>query len=108
MAIFRVGQRVRFTGKTSDFLGGLGLQVKAGDCGTIIHKDPRGWRDWSVQFDGLPRWVGADNWQLAPLTDPKADEFIESVKKWGPLHEEPKRIETLGDLLRHAKEQLQR
>lgn len=92
MTTFRVGQRVRIV-----WLGGAAAR-RASDVlgreGTIT-AIPSAWHpraECDVEIDGAPAVAyGYEDrpWaalfvNLAPLTDPKADAFIESVKKWKP------------------------
>ena len=87
MATFRVGQRVRFAGPYSRHVNGPGLRIRVGQAGTIIGKACGvSLRDWFVLYDGEDAAAISDGWQLRPLTDPKADEFIERIKK---LEREP-------------------
>lgn len=93
MATFKVGDRVKVVS------GGDGQERQAlGTCGTVIGlPGPAGL--YEVRMDiGLTNrgfdWLWWPH-ELAPLTDPKADEFIESLKKLKPLHEEPRVVHQL-------------
>jgi hypothetical protein len=93
MATFKVGQRVRI------------LKWWHGE-GTIMRRpDPD---FWAVLSDTKGREVGFLDCELAPLTDPKADEFIERVKKWKPEPEivAPKHVTTYSDLVNEVLRQL--
>ena len=72
MATFHVGQRVKRIGE--------GMFIPLGSEGTIISPVYDGLCQWRVAFDGLHEWNCVQE-NLAPLTDPKADEFIERIKK---------------------------
>lgn len=92
MAIFRVGQRVRIIsaepGSDADRDGIVGREGTITSIpGVTLFGTPH---DCSLEIEGYEYTLNSDFRQLAPLTDPKADEFIERVKGWGPLHEEPK------------------
>ena len=105
MATFKVGQRVRVIGTDRspkdcnparpDFPTVVGRQA------TILGPLKKGWdgykhywghpldvdgigrlNDWGRQIIAKPKF-------LVPLTDPKADSFIESIRKMKP-YEEPK------------------
>lgn len=98
VATFKVGQRVRIT---TD--GGL-PQCKAGAEGTIKTLNLRTEAPWgmchAVVVDGVHSWHVSGCWCipiifLAPLTDPKTDAFIESLKKLG---REPKPLEVVETL----------
>ena len=95
MATFKVGQRVRVMRQTNAIRDG----VLAGREGVIVLKGGHGSltdRDWTVELPGTLNSRGTSVWcfnsdQLAPLTDPKADAFIEQVKRWKPEPEPVKR-----------------
>ncbi len=88
MATFKVGQRVRIiqSSKHPDNVGREGVITHDlwmdPHCS---HSYARGRLVYNVALDGHPHAVhgtwGALPEQLAPLTDPKADEFIEGLKK---------------------------
>lgn len=99
MATFKVGQRVKKIAKHDG--GGKAFQwpirVPLGALGTVIKglslvEPINGLRPelvYTVAFDGIHSGYGLGGYScaphtLAPLTDPKADEFIERVKKWKP------------------------
>jgi hypothetical protein len=97
MAMFKVGQRVKVVGHVLE----PGNMDFRGLCGTVLGHES----DYNlgltvvVELDGKRSFGGycfAPE-ELAPLTDPKADEFIESIKKLKPLHEEPKVQRTKQD-----------
>jgi hypothetical protein len=85
MATFKVGQRVKVIRSQGFIPKAVGREA------TIIAIEPN--RRCSaahyIAIDGLPCdsliVIGATGWaypdQLAPLTDPRADAFIESLKK---------------------------
>lgn len=92
---FKIGQRVRFVGGPTkagrrfyDEAKAVGLEGVITRAGNIF--------DWVVRYDSLyypggtllPNEGFADSCQLAPLTDPKADEFMERIKNLKP-YEEP-------------------
>ncbi len=95
MATFKVNDKVRIVGATK-------FHQHIGKEGVITHElwiDPnsaqsaKGRLVYGVEIIGHPHPIFGD-WSalpehLAPLTDPKADEFIESLKKLGrePLTE---------------------
>jgi hypothetical protein len=83
MATFKVGQRVRVIAHYGDEPAPKGGWI--GREGIVIARRWRGifsgWR-WYLNLGGF-EWYFHDA-ELAPLTDPKADEFIEAVKKWKP------------------------
>ena len=96
MANFKVGDRVRVVGQfpgTKPRL--IGLE------GVIVNHDPNDILDrhWDVRLP-VSEKVGTlppDVWcfashHLAPLTDPSADRFIESIKRLGrePINDAPK------------------
>jgi hypothetical protein len=87
MAKFKVGQRVRVIGH----FGGSRIPREKrwiGHEGTIIarpwHGILSGW-NWYLDLNGF-RYYFHDA-ELAPLTDPKADAFLESIRKLKPLYE---------------------
>lgn len=97
MATFRVGQRVRITqespdsnaparccGKTAVIVSIPSELIQGRDCDILIDDFPRSWVESGAYQAGF--------WQLSPLTDPKADAFIESIKKLGrePVNDVPK------------------
>jgi hypothetical protein len=101
MATFKVGQRVKVIA-----VDGLKWSFLVGCTGTIIPVPPvpplsRQAKDFPVDLDGLPCPLPSGTWgfnadQLAPLTDPKAEAFIEGLKK---LAREPAPLErhAVGD-----------
>lgn len=104
MATFKVGQRVRIVRSRWAF--------RVGAQATIIALHRSTWRTdgrtgdaWDLDVDGVGR-IGVHGHQiayfsdeLAPLTDPKADAFLDSIRKLKPLHEEPKVKRELGTLV---------
>lgn len=92
MAIFKVGQRVRIKCAMSKLNGREGRIIASR---TIMFRvqDNRAGKCWHVTVDdhgptgenGFPLTYFND--ELLPLTDPKADEFIEGIKKLRPLHD---------------------
>lgn len=90
MAKFRVGQRVRVVWIEPNAT--WHMQHVLGKEATVIGR----FHDlWAIDVDGVGTQTpfGPARFfdrQLAPLTDPKADEFIENIRKLKPLHEEPK------------------
>jgi hypothetical protein len=85
MAMFRVGQRVRIV-DAMVMMGREGIitSINPDDawpgCDCVLYvptfPDTDNCYEWSACF-----------YQLAPLTDPLAEKFIETVKLWGPLKE---------------------
>jgi hypothetical protein len=98
MATFKVGQRVKvvsvegaITQADLEALGKEGVIVALGPvrCGGILSSIDR---EYNVRLEGVsvtPNY-GFDACHLAPLTDPKADAFIERIKNLKP-YEEPTR-----------------
>jgi hypothetical protein len=87
MATFKVGQRVkRIGGCARAFYPCAPAEVQ----GTILKaiESPHHDREllWKVAFDNGNSWCCVSE-SLAPLTDPKAEQFIESLKKLAPLDE---------------------
>lgn len=83
MANFKVGQRVRVVKTHMHSIPWL-----IGKEGTILRATTEhgGWgpAEWAVRVDGTPwDYMLFLSCHLAPLTDPKADEFIEKLKKLG-------------------------
>ena len=93
MATFKVGQRVRVVGQaeSSKHLWGSIVGVEA-----VIHAAPYLDADCGIALAGDTRIWRSDFAYLAPLTDPKADAFIERVKSWKPepVMPAPNRITT--------------
>lgn len=85
--IYKVGQRVKRV-KTGPS-GGL-YELPLGSVGTITHD--AGGAFVAVDWDNHPDLNSPDagwcRYSLAPLTDPLAEQFIQSVKSWGPLEKE--------------------
>lgn len=86
MAIFKVGQRVASNRDSGD-----GIVPKNAE-GTIIEIDNSIW-PYRVRFDGYRSMADhglydCDSSDIRPLTDPKADAFIEGLKRL--RYEEPK------------------
>lgn len=88
MATFRVGQRVKYVsgilprhpiGSEGTVVAVPAIELQSGDGGV------------SVKFDSdhAPGYSHVRSSSVVPLTDPKADAFIESLKKLKP-YEEPK------------------
>src|SRR5688572_12692439 len=98
MATFKVGQRVRIVGDSQHFgMEGVVMGTQTFEETYCVSTGQRFKPDWcypvaipgsrSPRADGL--WWKAAH-EMRPLTDPYASSFIERVKTWGPLHEEPK------------------
>lgn len=96
MSTYKVGQRVRIVYEDSDCCGQTGV-IWAIDTTTPWHPDdsktnPPG---YLIDIDGWGRYaedgdlLAFEAHELAPLTDPAADAFIESIKRLKP-YEEPK------------------
>lgn len=91
MATFKVGQRVRVINPERGWESMSGLQ------GIVTSTDPSNFvrslkppYDYGVTLDrAVETFTGPSAsfkfyaWELAPLTDPKADAFIEKLKKLG-------------------------
>jgi hypothetical protein len=103
---FRIGDRVRIL-SPGNLHGSTGtvwdIKRPATWWERLMGAEPWRWQDhaiamgvhpketaYLVDVDGLGRYgispgpFGFPSYWLAPLTDPKADAFIESVKKWKP------------------------
>lgn len=85
MATFKPGQRVKVK------IDGLVKPNYVGKIGTFIgYNKPTGLlrgfpnMDCEVLFDGQPRSCFGPSWSLAPLVDPKAEEFVEKIKNMCP------------------------
>lgn len=100
MAAFKVGQRVRFVKTDNPALADL-----VGREATIVSIPAWSSGDCSITIDGalgrtyggfLPSFATLFT-HIAPLTDPKADEFIERIKKLGnePMPLSPADLETV-------------
>lgn len=94
MAKFKVGQRVRVIAhyghrRDAPYGGWVGQE------GTIIARRWlgifSGW-SWFLNLGGF-EWHFHDA-ELAPLTDPKAGAFLESIRRLKPLDDEPKQPAT--------------
>ena len=94
MAAFKVGDKVRIVSDI-DAQGAIVEHANVGMEAVILARGPAGggW-DWHLYVPNAPdvprspsddlheqKHHFADSCQLAPLTDPKADSFIESLKK---------------------------
>lgn len=90
MATFKVGQRVRKIGPlVREGPRAVWAQVvPLGAVGAIqaVGPDVDG-REYTVTYDAYGPHHGAMGYQLAPLTDPGTDAFIEKIKKLEPLRE---------------------
>ena len=101
MANFKVGQRVRVIANHGDKVG----DMIVGHEGMLVRRKSEWWCGdrcfpvWIVSVPTAPfsdplsnlrpdEWACMDE-ELAPLTDPKADAFLESIRKLKP-YEEPK------------------
>lgn len=95
MATFKVGQEVRFArgvkpayknliGKTGRIAAVPGEFCPDESFGGPFH--------WDCRVDLAGGWAGTNCMfsELEPATDPKADAFLEAIRKLKPLHEEPK------------------
>lgn len=97
MATFKVGDRVKFV-RHAHYTNPIPL----GTTGTVIERlrltiDDEVSVLVDAAHDGGTRERYAKPWQLAPLTDPKADAFLEKMRKLKPYEErEPVLIE-VGD-----------
>ncbi len=112
MATFKVGDKVRVV--RSDFARWSYL---VGMEGVVVR--PGSYWDWIVSIPGAPRLetlsdlgdaFGFYSHELAPLTDPGADAYIERVKSWKPEPVEVAREkfirrmeEVVGPLAIHAR-----
>ena len=90
MATFKVGQRVRIVQHIFvPQAGGKAYPDAVGREATILRLCLQRPFDWVIQIDNIPGEALAQNAELAPLTDPGADAFIESLKKL-KHYEEPR------------------
>jgi hypothetical protein len=87
MAQFKVGQRVK---KVAHATEGSNV-VHIGAVGTIVHTPCANGMQWAIRYDdytavsafGEPAGIaGAESKWLAPLTDPRASEFIEDMERF--------------------------
>jgi hypothetical protein len=106
MTTFKVGQRVRIvTPGFPECDGKEGTIVRAWDyphCPRI--PDNRAGASWNVRLDcDFCNELRYFDDELRPLTDPRADAFIASVKSWGPLKEKRTYAELLDDVLAHIR-----
>lgn len=77
MAQFRIGQRVRIVASSAEHdLKGVETHITG-----PAYDSPRGVGYPTAATDG--KYKGVLEWALAPLADPKADAFIERLKKLG-------------------------
>lgn len=91
MANFKVGQRVRIVNDIVFGFRAVPPNYYLGKEAVIIA--PGGYKqsDWRLLVAGETPYLAdvfARNEELVPLTDPKADEFVERIKKLKP-YEEP-------------------
>lgn len=103
---YKVGDRVKKIASNGEGL----VEIPLGTVGTIAGSGIS--RTWKILWDGFPdsqsregKGWSAYSYQLAPLTDPKADAFLEGIRKWKP-YEEPKHIEEFGTFTRETWERL--
>lgn len=96
MATLKVGMRVRIVGVDRHDSNAVRT---LGHTGTITHAFRHGYQ-WAVEVDDVPAPGEYAFWayhthQLAPLTDPRAEEFIAKLKKLGnePVPLTPKQME---------------
>ena len=101
MATFRVGDKVRKIAPPIDGVNHVPMGAEGVITGPGLPMST-GVTYYEASFG--PRLTGMNmaEFQLAPLTDPKADEFIERVKKWKP---EPEVVLTPEDRLMQRNEQ---
>lgn len=98
--IYKVGQRVRIV-KAEVRREWVGREATI----TRVHINTPVWTANGADIETLPigyrlaidgvgerhsdgTWIVAQSHQIAPLTDPLAEQFIQSVKSWGPLEKE--------------------
>lgn len=89
MATFKVGQRVkRISHPMLPHQQGLAehTPLPLGAEGIVTEVTRHIW----VRVDGTSTVWPCFPHTLAPLLDPKADQFMETVKKWKPLYEPPR------------------
>ena len=101
MANFKVGQRVRVIAVHQDVVKREDHLIGREGCITAYCPDyvrHGRWLPWEVRLDG-GLLCGFAAHHLAPLTDPKADEFIERIKNLKP-YEEPL-VPSFGNVLIH-------
>ena len=99
MATFKVGQRVRIVGATKHphMIGRQAIVTRGLEIDPLSQYNRE---SYEIEVPGHPhpihgRWNALPE-HLAPLTDPKADAFIERVKSWKPepVMPAPNRITT--------------
>lgn len=102
VATFKAGDRARFIGGTSSVaVLKSGNKLTIGEQGTIRGglSFERTWNTaephwgYAVEFDKTRGSRGrglffVEPHMLAPLTDPLAEQFLATVKSWGPLEKE--------------------
>jgi hypothetical protein len=90
MATFKVGQRVRYTSGHLEKvpLHAEGVVVAAGVGGGAEFCDCD-FPGAQADFNNVPGRARVHHTSIVPLTDPKADAFIESIKRLKP-YEKPK------------------
>lgn len=107
MATFTVGQRVRIVKTYHDhsFKGREATIIATNQSGFSRYTGEWCEGYYHLNVDGIgPRGdtglrLCVAGEQLAPLTDPKAEQFLASIRKLKPLHEEPKRVERIPSML---------
>jgi hypothetical protein len=78
MANFKVGDRVR---KVQIY--GAGFEpIPIGATGTIAGVQTVSLWEYEVRYDGFGEVCVADAFMIAPLTDPRAQEFIEDMERF--------------------------
>ena len=87
MATFKVGQRVKVIAISP---GDWGTKCRVGDEGIVVapRYPMKFGHEWCVYIERLQHEYEFYSYELAPLTDPKADEFIERIKKM-KVYDEP-------------------
>ncbi len=92
MATFKVGQGVKKVSHRIGGSGGWGAPIGAEGVIGSAPDDPENRGQWGVLWDGYQSTHDTHEYcvaayMIAPLTDPKADAFIESLKKMKPYME---------------------
>ncbi len=108
MANFKVGQRVRISPDMKYCIPKCRPLVGAETVITSERFEEFGEVGYrTAATDTIPNCIGVQEQYLIPLSDPKADEFIERIRKMKPYDEpvapkhEGNRLVTLDEMLRN-------